>query len=122
MYRVVRVHGNEETMLDVVYDSENQTLTFATDKFSTYAIVYAEPNGKVIEEESSSENETTADDETKENTTEENTTEETTTNKNETYIPGTGDNTSVVSYLIVMMACGLAILIACSKKKNIVTK
>jgi hypothetical protein len=129
MYRVVRVHGDEETILDVVYDSENQTLTFETDRFSTYAIVYAEPNGKVIEEESSSEKDTTVEESTEENTTEEETTveestEETTTKEEESTDnkPETGDNTSVGSYLVVMMMCGLAIMLACSKKKNVAEK
>ena len=113
----------KETILDVVYDSENQTLTFATDRFSTYAIVYAEPNGKVIEDESSSENDTTVDNSTEDNTTD-NTAEETTTKKEETSenTPGTGDNTSVGLYLVVMMMCGLAIMLGCNRRKNVAEK
>lgn len=50
-YQVIRVHYPEGSttplteFIDVAYDSANYTLTFETDKFSTYAIAYAEPNG-----------------------------------------------------------------------------
>lgn len=39
-YHMIRLHDGIAEVLDAVYDSENQTLTFASDKFSTYAMVY----------------------------------------------------------------------------------
>jgi uncharacterized repeat protein (TIGR02543 family) len=39
-YRVIRVHQDELSILDTIYDEETNTLTFETDRFSTYAIVY----------------------------------------------------------------------------------
>lgn len=53
-YKVIRVHYSEGNttplteFIDAEYDSTNYTLTFETDKFSTYAIAYAEPNGAEI--------------------------------------------------------------------------
>ena len=40
--KVVRVHGTEVTELATTYDAATNKLTFETDKFSTYAIVYSE--------------------------------------------------------------------------------
>ena len=40
--KVVRVHGTEVTELATKYDAATNKLTFETDKFSTYAIVYNE--------------------------------------------------------------------------------
>ena len=39
-YQVVRVHEGEVTIIDVVYDETTGMISFETDKFSTYAIVY----------------------------------------------------------------------------------
>lgn len=40
--KVVRVHGTEVTELATTYDATTNKLTFETDRFSTYAIVYNE--------------------------------------------------------------------------------
>lgn len=37
---ILRVHDGVSTLLDCKYDKDTSTLTFKTDKFSTYAIVY----------------------------------------------------------------------------------
>ena len=39
-YKVLRVHDNKVDILDASFNSSNKTITFKTDKFSTYAIVY----------------------------------------------------------------------------------
>ena len=39
-YQVVRVHEGKVTIIDVVYDETTGMISFETDKFSTYAIVY----------------------------------------------------------------------------------
>lgn len=39
-YQVVRIHNGVAETLDVNYDAENGKLTFGTDRFSTYLIVY----------------------------------------------------------------------------------
>ena len=43
-FKIVRVHGGSVSVLPVTYDAQAHTLTFTTDKFSTYAIQYADPN------------------------------------------------------------------------------
>jgi hypothetical protein len=40
-YQVVRVHEGESTFLDTMYDASSHTLTFSTDKFSTYGVLYS---------------------------------------------------------------------------------
>ena len=39
-YKVIRVHDNKTEILDASYDEATKKVTFTTDKFSTYAIVY----------------------------------------------------------------------------------
>ena len=41
-YYIVRIHDGKVEILDTIYDEENNTLTFETDKFSTYAIAYTD--------------------------------------------------------------------------------
>ncbi|MCW3491002.1 InlB B-repeat-containing protein [Dethiobacter alkaliphilus] len=49
-YRVLRVHDGVAEYLDTIYDSDNYTLTFETDRFSTYAIAYTPPGEAPVEE------------------------------------------------------------------------
>ncbi len=42
-YGIIRVHDGIAELLDVVYDADHHTLTFQTDRFSNYAIVYEMP-------------------------------------------------------------------------------
>lgn len=39
-YKVVRVHDGVATVLDTTYDATTKALTFESDQFSTYAIIY----------------------------------------------------------------------------------
>lgn len=39
-YAVIRVHDGSAEMLDATFNASNETLTFKTDRFSTYAVVY----------------------------------------------------------------------------------
>ena len=39
-YQVVRVHEGEVTILDAIFDEATGEITFETDKFSTYALIY----------------------------------------------------------------------------------
>lgn len=41
-FQIVRVHDGEAEVLDSVYDETERTLTFETDRFSTYAIAYTD--------------------------------------------------------------------------------
>ena len=48
-YYVIRIHDGEAAILEAVYDEENGTLTFAADKFSTYAIAYKDSEAQEAE-------------------------------------------------------------------------
>ena len=39
-YKVIRVHDGVAEEIDIVYDAEKKTITFKTDRFSTYALTY----------------------------------------------------------------------------------
>ena len=58
-YKIVRVHDGETTILDAAFDAATGKLTFKSDKFSTYAIIYSdaktEGSGEVIDKPSTSE-------------------------------------------------------------------
>lgn len=41
-YKIIRLHDGEVTVLDTVYNDAEKTLTFATDKFSTYVLAFVD--------------------------------------------------------------------------------
>ena len=41
-YKVMRVHEGKVTLLDGIFDEKTQMITFETDQFSTYALVYSD--------------------------------------------------------------------------------
>lgn len=43
-YRIVRIHDGVATLIDGIYDAATNQFTFATDGFSTYALVYEDVN------------------------------------------------------------------------------
>lgn len=43
-YRIVRIHDGVATLIDGTYDAATNQFTFATDGFSTYALVYEDEN------------------------------------------------------------------------------
>lgn len=50
MYEIIRVHNGVSTVILPAYDAETYTLTFETDQFSTYAIVYKDNTQTKVEE------------------------------------------------------------------------
>lgn len=48
-YKVLRLHEGEVAVLDATYDPDTQTITFATDKFSTYVLAYSDKPVKEID-------------------------------------------------------------------------
>jgi hypothetical protein len=44
-YRVIRIHSGILDILETEHDEENNTLTFETDRFSTYSIIYDTSSG-----------------------------------------------------------------------------
>lgn len=47
-YRIVRIHDGVATLIDGTYDAATNQFTFATDGFSTYALVYEDVNTTLI--------------------------------------------------------------------------
>ncbi len=43
-YQVIHVHEGQALLIDAVYDVDVHTLTFDTNKFSTFSIIYTEPS------------------------------------------------------------------------------
>lgn len=43
-FKIIRVHNGVVSVLPSTYDAKKSTLTFTTDKFSTYAIQYSDPD------------------------------------------------------------------------------
>ncbi len=46
-YKIMRLHNGEVTMMDGVYDKASGVLSFETDRFSTYALVYKDSENTV---------------------------------------------------------------------------
>ena len=59
-YKVVRVHDGETTVLDATYDSNTKSITFKTDKFSTYAICYKDTKKEEKKEETNTSSNTSS--------------------------------------------------------------
>lgn len=51
-FAVVRVHNGAATLIEGTFDSSNNTFTFETDKFSTYAVVYTDGKSATTNEPS----------------------------------------------------------------------
>ena len=97
-YKIVRVHDGETTILDAAFDAASNKLTFKSDKFSTYAIIYsdakAEGSGEVIDKPS---------------TNAPSTSEPATGNPETGESTATGDTTNSVVYVILMIMSVMAL-------------
>ena len=133
-YKVVRIHDGKTTILDAVYDSTTNKITFNTDKFSTYAIIYNDV--KKNTEDSTG---------TKEEPTTKPTTDSTVKPTDSTVAPSedastventsladaqtgngsqTGDSTNVALYVILAVICVAALIgvVVYDKKKKQINK
>ena len=48
-YKIVRIHGDEVTVLDATFDPETKKLTFETDRWSNYGIAFSDVNCEYTE-------------------------------------------------------------------------
>lgn len=114
-YKILRVHDNKVEELETV-NNENGSLTFKTNKFSTYALAYTDTK---IEEEQP--NTTFLDDNKDTNQVVDNTinneVSNTTTEKKEESNPITGDTIMVSVILLVIAIVGIYAVSKISKKK-----
>lgn len=117
--KMVRIHNGETTVLPCTYDKETQTITFETDAFSTYSMVYkvaANDTDNKNDSNSNNDNKGEASNSTGSSTTT-NTGSNTTTNKP---TPNTGDSNSLVGYMTLCVAAIAVILV--EKKRRFCAK
>ena len=101
----MRVHEGEVTIIDVVYDETTGMISFETDKFSTYAIVY-----KDVPVNDDDDNSTPGDTDVIQPEDDK---------KDEVPKAG-GSNTTLYSFILMLLS-GLGIII-CSGKKKLLNK
>lgn len=116
-FQIVRVHDGKAEILESVYDENENTLTFKTDRFSTYAITYSDTEQKTDitgvttskEDNSSMGTDNIAASVTKPNKL---------SNENRKIVesPKTGDNSTVWLFIIMLFA-GTGITVFGRKKK-----
>ena len=112
-YYIVRAHNGEATMLDVT-ENDDGTISFETDKFSTYSLAYVDTliNGQ-------GDNENNTGDNSQENNNEENNvtgnkTGDKTTAKN----PNTGDTIVLFVTIFVIALAGTLVTFKINSKNN----
>ena len=98
-YYILRNHEGEITLIPVDFDKETSVVTFATDRFSTYAIVYKDSS---------------VDDNTNNNNTNNDANNNTNTDSNPDKIPATGDSSAM--YVYVVLLCVAIPAVVCKKK------
>ena len=60
-YKVVRVHGDETTIIDAEFDAATNKITFKSDKFSTYAVIYSDVKNTNVDDKTNVDNKTDVD-------------------------------------------------------------
>lgn len=103
-YKVIRVHNGIAEEISATVDPVAKTLTFTTDRFSTYAIAYKSPAGNGGGTGNTGNSGTSSDK----------------TNRTGTENPATGDTTDLEKYLYMMLLSGAALvsLLAMKRRKQ----
>ncbi len=104
-YKIIRVHEGVVTLIDAIYDPATRTLTFETDRFSTYALVYND----VVTTTKDTEEPTTPD------------TDNSPSKDEKDEVPKTGDSNGFYGWFICLIAC-ISMTIYVTRKKKIVEK
>ena len=99
-YKIIRIHDGQATILDATVD-ENYELTFETDRFSTYALVYTDSAAATGSDAKAG---TTNASDTKANTTTGSDVKANTATLTTTASPKTGDASNVTLYLVILVA------------------
>ena len=60
-YKVVRVHGDETAIIDAEFDAATNKITFKSDKFSTYAVIYSDVKNTNVDDKTNVDNKTDVD-------------------------------------------------------------
>ena len=121
-YCIVRNHEGTITVLDAAFDAAGKTLTFKTDRFSTYAIAYKDT--AVPSSSKPSSNNSSNDSETKKNEVAAPTPAPTPASTSKpstiTAMPQTGDTSNPTLYVVLLVASllGLAVVFVCKKRND----
>ena len=102
-YKVIRNHNGVVDILDTVVN-EDGTISFKTDRFSTYALAYADEDASGTNTNTNTNTNTTQKDKT----------------STDTKAPKTGDNSSVMIYMVMCLVALVAIL--ATKKRSMFVK
>lgn len=133
-YYIVRIHNGEATILDATENGDG-TISFETDKFSTYSLAYADTLTKTEDDSKKDENKDNSSEENKgnnsdennksdenseenakeENNKEENNVEDTSNSSN----PTTGDTIFLFVTIFVIALAGTIITLKINKKNNV---
>lgn len=137
-YEIIRVHDGKSEILPSKYNEKDQTITFETNKFSTYAIAYTEtgkdktndtdnPDTDHKKDPDNSDNRNPGDDHSSQNsdgTGNGQTISSSTTNTATVTTSGqkkavkTGDDTAIAFWIVLLGASALVLLIMTGKKKK----
>lgn len=133
-YYIVRIHNGEATILDATENGDG-TISFETDKFSTYSLAYTDTLTKTEDDSKKDENKDNSSEENKdnnsdennksdenseenakeENNKEENNVEDTSNSSN----PTTGDTIFLFVTIFVIALAGTIITLKINKKNNV---
>lgn len=124
-YKVIRNHNGEVTVLETVLN-EDGTISFKTDRFSTYALAYADEEGtstnpnpdNTPSEGGSTPSEGGSTPSEGGSAPSEGNTKPSVNDNKEAKTPQTGDNRSVMMYVTICMVALAAIVVASKKKLN----
>jgi hypothetical protein len=120
IYYIIRYHDGVATKLEAKYDAATGTLTFATDKFSTYALAYADKSDATTPTEQTKSSTNTTDTTGTTTNTTGTTTNTTGTTANTTGTtqtsPKTGNSAPIWPW-VVMISSGLILIVTDSKKR-----
>ncbi len=113
VYKVVRIHDGEATLLDAKYDSSTGKLTFETDRFSTYAIVY-------YDTENTSGSTTTKTTSTASTSTTSTTPMASTSTTSTTVAVETGDTVPYAGYVLIVLFGGALIAFSVRRRRDFI--
>ena len=126
-YKIIRVHNGKVKTVDSVWNADNKTITFKTNEFSTYAIVYRDVAGSEVkpsDPETKPSEDVTKPSESVTNGTESSTqvsieaVSEAQNTEHGTSIQ-TGDATRLMMWLIIALLSGAGIAGIISKRKKL---
>lgn len=114
-YKVIRNHNGVVEVLDTIVNDDG-TISFKTDRFSTYALAYADN-----EETNTNPNPSTpSTDNNKDTNTNTNTNQSNNTPSTDSKAPQTGDNNLVMVYVVICLVALAAVVV--TKKRNAFVK